>query len=438
MELGSIQTPMHYVKIFFRRKWLFIVPAVLGIIAGIITGAFLPKVYSSRSVVMIKEEKTLNPLIQGLAISSSVSSRMKTLREQILGWNSLVKLVERLGLAKDVKSQKDFEEYILNLRNNISVRMRGATNIVQISYQDKDPHKTKKIVEAINNIFIEENLRSQTEESDIAITFIKDQLKVYRKKIKESELAEIKESLDDLLVDSTEEHPLVRDYRKRIAQLQVEVNREDIDESELLRPVGDGKFDEIQEEIAQSIESELANIGIQPQERVDSLNPTVTNTDDRLYKLLLMDKIDATMPEDAKVNEKLYNMLLQRLETAKITKRLEASKEGTRYIILEPPRLPLDPIKPNKILVMFLGLFMGAGLGIGLVLLFEFTDHSFLGIDEAKEFLDLPIIGGISRILTQEDVAREKSHQRFRVTVFTVVSILLIVLSSLYSIMYKQ
>jgi len=437
MELGRVQTPMHYVKIFFRRKWLLIVPAVLGVIVGIITGAFLPKVYSSRSVVMIKEEKTLNPLIQGLAISSSVGSRLKTLREQILGWNSLVKLVERLELAKDIKSQKEFEKYILSLRNKISVRMRGASNIVQISYQDKDPRKTKKIVEAINNIFIEENLRSQTEESDIAIDFIKDQLKVYRKKMKEAELAEIKESLDDLLIDSTEAHPLVKDYRKKIAQLEVEINKQEIDESELLKPVGDGTYEDIKEEIAQAIENELAVVGVQPQERVDSLNPTITNTDDRLYKLLLMDKIDATTPEDAKVNEKIYNMLLQRLETAKITKRLEASKEGTRYIILEPPRLPLDPIKPNKLLVMFLGLFMGTGLGIGLVLLFEFTDHSFLGIDEAKEFLDLPVIGGISRILTQEDITREKSRQRLRVTAFTLASILLIVLSSLYSLMYK-
>src|SRR5512135_3020761 len=97
--------PLRYLKVFFRRKWLFAVPAVVGLIAGIIIGAVLPKVYESSSVVMVEEEKTLNPLISGLAVSNDVVGRMRTIREQILGWNSLVQLVDRLKLAKDVKSQ---------------------------------------------------------------------------------------------------------------------------------------------------------------------------------------------------------------------------------------------------------------------------------------------------------------------------------------------
>jgi uncharacterized protein involved in exopolysaccharide biosynthesis len=102
----------------------------------------------------------------------------------------------------------------MKLRQRILVRMRGE-NLVQIAYQDQIPQKAKEVVETINNIFIEENLRSQTEDSDIAIAFIKDQLKVYRKKIKEAEMAKYKDELNTLLADATEEHPMVKDYRKK-------------------------------------------------------------------------------------------------------------------------------------------------------------------------------------------------------------------------------
>ena len=46
------------------------------------------------------------------------------------------------------------------------------------------------------------------------------------------------------------------------------------------------------------------------------------------------------MARDANVNETIYNTLLQRLETAKITQRLQSSQEGTKYTIIDPPARP--------------------------------------------------------------------------------------------------
>jgi len=170
---------------------------------------------------------------------------------------------------------------------------------------------------------------------------------------------------------------------------------------------------------------------------LDRINPVQTGSNENLYQLLLLDKLDNTMARDAKVNESIYNMLLQRLETAKITQRLEASKQGTRYTVLDPPRLPLKPVKPNKLLVIIMGIFLGGSVGVGMVLLLEFTDHSFLGIDEAKEFLEFPLLGGISKILTEGDIAVIREKNRFTTTVFVTVSTILVILSSLYSLFHK-
>ncbi|MBN1405604.1 MAG: hypothetical protein JW946_03715, partial [Candidatus Omnitrophica bacterium] len=153
----------------------------------------------------------------------------------------------------------------------------------------------------------------------------------------------------------------------------------------------------------------------------DGVNRTKLSgaTNEKLYKLLLLERIDNVAARDAGVNQKLYNMLLERLETAKITQSLEASKEGTRYTILDPARLPLKPIKPNKVAVLFMAMFLGACIGMGFVFSVEMFDQSFLGVDEAKAALNLPILGAISKIITQEDL----KHQKQRHTKMTTVSV---------------
>ena len=435
--MNATQMPIRYLKIFFRRKWLFVIPVVVGLIGGIIVGAILPKEYESFSVVLVEEEKTLNPLIAGLAVSVDINSRMRTIREQILGWNSLVQLVGRLNLAKNVKSQIAYEKLILGLRDKVQVRMKGPS-LIKIAYTSPDPQEAKKVVQMVNAIFIEENMNTQNKESSVAIDFLKDQIKVYRRKIKEAEIADMRDKLKDLLVDSTEEHPMVKDLRKKIVDSEKELQTEDFD-VEKAQPIPN--VNPVYENLVkQKLEAVTQNAGLAPASAMpalNQLNPSQTTSDEGLYKLLLLDKMDKTMAQDAKINESIYNMLLQRLETAKITQRLEASKQGTRYTVLDPPRLPLKPAKPNKLLVLIMGIFLGGSAGFGLVLLFEFTDHSLLGIDEAKEFLEHPVLGGISKILTEEDIALARQQNRFRVTVFSIVSIMLVILSSLYSLLNK-
>ncbi len=438
--LSATHLPIRYAKIFFRRKWLLLIPAVVGIIVGIVTGALLPKIYESYSVVMIEEEKTLNPLISGLAVSADVVGRMRNIREQILGWNSLVQLVERLGLARDIKSQYEFEKLVLELRRKISVRMQGP-NLIKISYTSAKPAEAKKVVQTVNDIFVEENMKAQNKESSIAIEFLKDQIKVYRRKIKEAEIAQMSDKLDDLLIDSTESHPLVIDYRRKIADMKAQLQEEefDVEKAQPIPTVSSPYVDAIKDQIDAALQQVEAQASTSTKDLVplDKLNPQATGSNEALYQLLLLDKMDTTMARDSQVNENIYNMLLQRLETAKITQRLEASKQGTRYTVLDPPRLPLKPVRPNKPLVVFIGVFLGLAAGIGLVLLMEFTDHSILSIDEAKEFLEYPILGGISKILTEEDIAVNRSRNRFRMFAFLSASALLIVITGLYSLLQK-
>jgi len=422
---AKYQNPMSYLKLFFRRKWLFLTPLCVGLTLGIVAFFVAHPDYESYSTLLVEEQRTMNPLIQDLAVSSNVVQRLQAIRESILGWNNLSDMVKKLDLAKKIENQAEYEDLIKTLRKKINVQM-NAGNIIRISYQSKDPSEALLVAKTLSDDFVSENLKTQTKETDMAIEFLKEQLQVYKRKIKESEVNTLEEQLKKLEVDSTEQHPMVRQLREKL-----EVARKELDSGEYKvegsKPVNDTVKTALKKELDKITGSvEDPNSGEQPQE-----DPNTS-----IYKLFLMEKLDSARAQDITVNQRIYDMLLQRLETAKITQRLEASKQGTRYTILDPARLPLQPRKPKMILII-IGLFLGGGAGVGLVFGREFLDQSFLDIEDAKLTLELPILGAISRITTHEEIAREKQQQISWIILGSLIAAGLIIAAGLFSLLKK-
>lgn len=425
---------MAYLKLFFRRKWLFIGPLFAGVVLGISSALIMPPVYESKAVILVEEQRTINPLIQDLAVSTSFAQRLQSIREQILSWNNLSDLIKKLGLDKKVNNALEYEELVAELRKKIVVQM-SAQNLIQISYRNEDPHQTYQCVKILSDSFIEENLRTVTRETDVAIDFLKEQLQVYKRKIKESEVSDLQDQLNRLSVDSTEEHPMVKELRAKLDAASKELETGEYKVAAAEKPMT--------EQVKQALKQELDRITGQETGVAASIAgvstampETAADPNTTLFKMFLMDKLDSSMARDMEVNEEIYNMLLQRLETAKITQRLEASKQGTKYNIVDPPRVPLKPVKPRG-LIAIIGIFLGGAAGVGLIFMREFMDQSYLDIEDAKLGLDLPILGAISRITTHEEIAKERNRQTFWIFTSATVGMFIIVLSMLYFYLKK-
>lgn len=421
------KNPADYLKIFFRRKWLIIIPVIVGMVGGIIAGNILPKSYESSTLILVEEGRVINPLINGLAVSTSMSQRLGVLREQILGWDRIAQLIKTLNLAKNVNNQWQFEQLVKMLRKCIKVDLRGPS-IISISYAGKNPAESQNIVKTITDIFISENLRQQTRETEDAVTFINDQVGLFQKKLKESEVADMQDQLNKLMVDSTEKHPLVIELKKKIASAQDEIKQGNFNVQPSSIASSDSELKSLKEELKQ-MKDEIVSPSTDTAAGGANRTKISSTSNEKLYKLLLLEKAEQATAKDQTVNQKIYNTLLERLETAKITQRLEASKEGTRYTILDPARLPLKPKWPNRPLVLLMGIFMGSCAGIGLVFLMELFDHSFLSVEDARSFLSLPVFGAISKIITEADI-KEAELKRTRLTSISIATgvVLLIVI----------
>ncbi|MFH1061563.1 MAG: hypothetical protein V1747_01595 [Candidatus Omnitrophota bacterium] len=409
----------NYLQVFFRRKHLFLYPFLFTVFVVVIASFVMPKTYISSSVILIEEEDVINPLISGLAISTTVVDRLRILREQILSWKSLTELTKRLKLDADIKTQYSYEELIKDLRKNISVESRGE-QLVMISYSGENPDTVQQVAKTLTEIFIQQNVDAKTRETDVAVSFLEDQLKLYRHKIKADEIKNLQEQLDQLLVDSTKKHPMVQNLQSRIEKLKSELDKDDIDvRLQSQKPLADKDM------LSYMILKELKK-----GDEKTSTDPVGDMADNMSLNL----SNQTGLALDATVNEDVYAMLLQRLETARITQKLDTFKEGTRFTVIDPPRLPLKPSKPDPIKFLMMGIVLGAGMGYGCIFLAEMIDRSYKNIHEAKEELPLPVLGAISTIITEDEFQKTKQGARFTYIMMAIFFGLLIVMVLVFSL----
>lgn len=99
---------------------------------------------------------------------------------------------------------------------------------------------------------------------------------------------------------------------------------------------------------------------------------------------------------DYNVVKAQYDALVQRLESARLSEEVQADKEQVTFDVIEPPRLPLFPTAPNRVL-LYSGV-LAASLLAGLATAFFLNQHNpvFFSGRKLRAATGLPIFGYVS------------------------------------------
>lgn len=417
-EMKSKFDISQYVRLVVRRKWFFIVPLVLIFAASIAAIFLYPKYYQARAIILVEEKQVVNPLLKDLAVSTTVKDRLNTVREEILSWPRLFQLVERLGLNKEIKDPLAIEKLIAGIRNNIHLEMR-SNDIVIISYRGEDPKSTQLLVNTLCDILIERNVASSKEATESAIDFINEQLVIYKEKLdaSESKLREFKEvyglhmasqqhtSVQAVTPTQTDETASLKtplnQVNEELASLEAELMLTRVDCTDEHPRVKDLKrrIEDLKEKREQYITDVAERAGVDAQ--------TYLNISDSMPR---QEEMMAQLTRDKTINERIYAMLLERLETAKITERLETSENKLKFKIIEPARLPLVPVRPSNTVFGLMGLLLGSVCGFGSVYFVDYMDSSYKTQDQLTEHFGYPVLGSISRIITAGEIDRKNAR----------------------------
>ncbi len=119
-----------------------------------------------------------------------------------------------------------------------------------------------------------------------------------------------------------------------------------------------------------------------------------------------------------------YREAKQRLMEAELGEALETERKGERFSLIEPPLLPEQPAKPNRLAIAFLGIVLGFGGGFGNLALQEAMDQGVRGARGVQAVIRMAPLATIPYIDTDAEI-RRRTRMRVLVVVGGVVGILL-------------
>ena len=115
---------------------------------------------------------------------------------------------------------------------------------------------------------------------------------------------------------------------------------------------------------------------------------------------------------DYEVLKTKYDDLLQDREEMKLRGQVESERSSFKFDVIDPPALPRKPAAPNRPLLLLGVLFAGLGLGVGSAFAISQLKSTFSTTASLERAMELPVIGSISRTLTDAQSAMERRRMK--------------------------
>jgi hypothetical protein len=101
-----------------------------------------------------------------------------------------------------------------------------------------------------------------------------------------------------------------------------------------------------------------------------------------------------------------------KLQEARIGEGLEEHQKGGKFTLVESAPYPEKPVKPNRQLLMVLGLIVAGGVGGACIVMVDKQDHSIRNADELAAMTEMLPLGVIARIESPFDLAEKVRRRR--------------------------
>lgn len=104
-----------------------------------------------------------------------------------------------------------------------------------------------------------------------------------------------------------------------------------------------------------------------------------------------------------------YREFKAKYEAAKVAESLEKGSQAEKFLLLDPPRLPEKPFKPNRYMIIMLSFVAAFGAGLGLIFFMESMDKSIRGYNKLVQITGVPPLGGIPIIIDQGEYLKKRN-----------------------------
>jgi len=148
----------------------------------------------------------------------------------------------------------------------------------------------------------------------------------------------------------------------------------------------------------------------------------------RIFKTPQVERAYAVLTRDHAAAVARLEELRTKQSEADLARNLESERMGEKLSVIEPPDLPVQPIKPNRRLILVLGLFMAGAGGVGSGVLSDMLGGRVHGARQLAVALGGAPLAVVPRIRT----ARDRRRSATLVLLFALLFLLILVGVALY------
>ncbi len=185
------------------RKYWWILPLTVmgGISLAIGATAFLPKRFTSQTLVLV-DQPTVSPDLVKPVVNEATNQRLASMQEQILSRSRLQPIIEKFGLYPSERGTVHMEDLVVKLRAAIEVTplapMQGTQNRqlpgFHVNVTFDNPQVAQRICSEITTMFMEQNSKDIDVQGTQTTEFFAKQVDQAKRNLNEQDakLAEFK------------------------------------------------------------------------------------------------------------------------------------------------------------------------------------------------------------------------------------------------------
>lgn len=305
---------------------------------------------------------------------------------------------------------------IISMRDFIESQIPYVSERMNISEQALRTYKENNKLVSLSTA--SQEILTRMTDFEVAYNEIKTEREVVESKIKYINMKR-KQLLPNISVSSTQRAQQLRNQLIKLEERNISTNVFESDsvnaqisqlKNELIDELlGTTQLDSpgelrnlLQESITLDVELETYKA------REHSLKKIIDNYNAELQILPKQELDLARLVRDKEVNDKIYLMLLEKREEARIT---EAGKVSDIRVI-DRAETPLAPIKPNKKKNFLLALVLGFSFGVALAFFLNSLDNSIKSQEDLEKITNLPVLASIPN-MSQNGVLQKVRRKNF-------------------------
>lgn len=179
-----------YFDIARRRKMWVILISLSVIIATVMVARGLPNIYRAETVILVDPQKVPDSYVPS-TVSSSITDRLSTIRQQVMSPSQLTRLIDELGLFPELRKKLTDQDLIARMQKATTIEVVDSggqrLSAFRIAFSGSDPRQVAEVTNRLASMFTERNLKARQQQFNGTAEFLDNELQETKHQLEEKE-----------------------------------------------------------------------------------------------------------------------------------------------------------------------------------------------------------------------------------------------------------